>query len=178
MVPEELERSSDSSASPDVWAAHTHAGHPVPLAWVRLLAAHAAITRELDASMQRTHGLTLTDYEVLLFLSWAPGGRLRRSDLAGSVLLTQGGVTRLLKGLESQGLVTSAVSETDRRVVYAELTGDGRRRLERAARDHTADVERLFTAHLTPAQLRTLAELFGRIPGARPRAAGERDAGG
>ena len=155
-----------------MWAPRTHAGHPVPLAWVRLLAAHAAITRELNARMLGAHGLTLTDYEVLLFLSWAPGGRLRRSDLAESVLLTQGGVTRLLKGLADQGLVASAVSESDRRVVYAELTAEGRRTLERAARDHTADVERLFTAHLSAVELRTLAELLQRIPGARPSTAG------
>ncbi len=149
----------------DLWAPRTHAGHTVPLAWVRFLAAHAAITRELNAAMSARHGLTITAYEVLLFLSWAPDGRLRRSDLAESVLLTQGGITRLLKRLEEQGLLTSVTSEGDRRVTYAELTDEGRRRLKRAARDHTADVERLFTAHLSRAQLRTLAELLQQLPG-------------
>src|SRR5256885_10035906 len=39
--------------------------------WVFFLRAHAAITRELSADLQREHGLTLNDYEVLLHLSHA-----------------------------------------------------------------------------------------------------------
>src|SRR6266567_1153229 len=40
-------------------------------AWVSFLRSHAAITRELSAQLQREHGLTLNDYEVLLHLSHA-----------------------------------------------------------------------------------------------------------
>ena len=50
--------------------------------WVTFLRAHAAITRELSAQLQREHGLTLNDYEVLLHLSHAEGGMMRRVDLA------------------------------------------------------------------------------------------------
>lgn len=117
--------------------------------------------------MRAKHGLTISGYEALLFLSWAAEGRLRRSDLADRALLTQGGVTRLLKGLEDEGLVVSEVSETDRRVTYAKLTAKGRKRLERAARDHTRDVERLFSSHFTPAQLRALGDLLQRLPGTK-----------
>ena len=146
-----------------MWAGRTHAGRRVPRAWVRLLAAHAAITRELDAAMRAAHGLTLTDYEALLHLSWAPDGRLRRADLARSVLLTQGGVTRMLKGLEAAGLVVSATSEADRRVVHTALTPAGRARLAAAARDHVAAVDRLFTERYAPDELRALAELLARL---------------
>ena len=62
--------------------------------WVFFLRAHAAITRELSAQLQREHGLTLNDYEVLLHLSHAEGGRMRRVDLAQQVLLTASGITR------------------------------------------------------------------------------------
>ncbi len=170
-VPRKLEDSSDDAPVRDPWASRSHAGEPVPVAWVRLLATHAAITHELNAALRARHGLTVSEYEVLLFLSWAPEGRLRRSDLAVRVLLTQGGITRLLKGLEAQGFVTSVVSETDRRVNYARLTPKGQRKLQRAARDHTADIERLFTAHFSSSQLQTLADLLHRLPGARPNAA-------
>ena len=43
--------------------------------WISFLRAHAAITRELSAQLQREHGLTLNDYEVLLYLSHAEGTR-------------------------------------------------------------------------------------------------------
>ena len=45
-------------------------------AWVSFLRAHAAITRELSAQLQREHGLTLNDYEVMLHLSHADEGML------------------------------------------------------------------------------------------------------
>jgi DNA-binding MarR family transcriptional regulator len=147
------------------WAPHTHAGEPVPLAWVRLLSAHAAITRELSANLLAAHGLTASDYEVLLHLSWAPDGRLRRSELAGGVLLTQGGITRLLHGLEREDLVRSTTSEADRRVVHAQLTPNGRERLAQAAGTHVADIRRLFTDRFSSAELRALARLLGALPG-------------
>lgn len=151
----------------DPSARRTHAGHRVPLAWARLLSAHAAITRELNARMLSGHGLNLNAYEVLLFLSWAPEGKLRRSDLAASVLLTQGGITRLLRGLEADGLVASTPSAADRRVVYARLTPRGRRRLDRAAADHAADVDRLFTRQFSTGDLQTLEHLLAKLPSPR-----------
>lgn len=153
-----------------IWAPISHAGHKVPQAWVDLLATHAAITRELNARMVAEHGLSLTSYEVLLFLSWAPDGRLSRSELADGVLFTQGGITRLLKGLEDAGLVASAPSDTDRRVTFALLTPLGKRRFKRAARDHAADVDRLFARHFSPDELRALTSLLGQLPGAKPSA--------
>src|SRR5437763_16765895 len=87
--------------------------------WVSFLRAHAAITRELSADLQREHGLTLNDYEVLLHLSHADGGRLRRVDLAERVILTASGITRLLEGLERVGLVTKENCASDARVTYA-----------------------------------------------------------
>ena len=85
-------------------------------AWVSFLRAHAAITRELSVRLQREHGLTLNDYEVLLHLSQADGGMMRRVDLAQSVLLTASGITRLLDGLERSGLVEKASCDRDARV--------------------------------------------------------------
>src|SRR5919202_6277185 len=91
-------------------------------AWTGLLRAHAASTRLLSASLQADHGLTINDYEALLLLSRAEGGRMRRVDLAQQLLLTASGVTRLLEGLERAGLVDRVTCDHDRRVAYAVLT--------------------------------------------------------
>ena len=48
-------------------------------AWVSFLRSHAAITRELSAQLQREHGLTLNDYEVLLHLSVVASSARRRA---------------------------------------------------------------------------------------------------
>lgn len=146
-----------------IWASRTHSGERVPLAWVRLLAAQDALTRPMDQHLRASHGLTIRDYEVLLRLSWAPEGRLTRSELARSVHLTHGGITRLVAGLERAGLLKSASSPSDRRVVYAELTQAGRERFGEAVRTHLEDVRRMFTERFSPAELETLADLLGRL---------------
>jgi DNA-binding MarR family transcriptional regulator len=138
----------------------------VPRAWVRLLRAHAAVSGRMDESLREGHGLSLREYEVLLALADAPGRRLRRVDLAAKVLLTQGGVTRLLEPLERAGLVARAASDEDRRVTYAQLTDEGRRRLTAARRTHHRDIEALFSRHYDAGELGTLDALLARLPGA------------
>lgn len=135
-------------------------------AWRSFLRSHASIVRSLDADLVAEHSLTLNDYEVLLYLAQAPGGRLRMSDLAQRVLLTRSGVTRLVDGLERAGFVRRAACPGDARVSYAELTEDGRSALRCAAETHVRGVRELFGERFSAAELTALAELLGRLPGA------------
>jgi DNA-binding MarR family transcriptional regulator len=132
--------------------------------WVSFLRAHAAITRELSAQLQREHGLTLNDYEVLLHLSYAEGGMLRRVDLAERVLLTASGITRLLEGLERCGYVSKETCESDARVSYAKLTPKGRAKLRVAGATHLRGIDDLFVSRYSRSELATLAELLARLP--------------
>jgi DNA-binding MarR family transcriptional regulator len=133
-------------------------------AWVAFLRSHAAIIRELSAQLQREHDLTLNDYEVLLHLSRADGGRMRRVDLAQTVLLTASGITRLLEGLEGAGYVCKETCAADARVSYAKLTDEGREKLRVAAGTHLRGVDELFLSRYSGSELTTLAELLGRLP--------------
>lgn len=135
-------------------------------AWVRLLRGSAALRRIVSADLQGRHGLSINDYEALLVLSYAEGGRMRRVDLAGSLVLTASGVTRLLDGLEAAGFVEKGTCPSDARVTYAVLTQKGRELLACASADHTAAVASLFEERYTPEELATLAELLGRLPDA------------
>jgi DNA-binding MarR family transcriptional regulator len=119
----------------------------------------------LSADLQDEHGLTINDYEALLRLSRAEDGRMKRVDLARSLVLTPSGVTRLLEGLEDAGLVKRAACATDRRVTYAELTNAGRRKLEAASRSHVASVRTLLEEHLADDEIDTVAEILGKLPG-------------
>jgi len=150
-------------SDPPVWASHTHTGYPVPLAWVRLVAAHAELIRRMNGHLLASHGLTINDYEALLHLSWAPDGLLRRGELARRVQLTPGGITRLLRGLEQEGLVRSQSDQADRRAVCAALTEGGRERLHQAACTHVGDITELFTARFSTDELATLARLLGHL---------------
>ena len=133
-------------------------------AWVSFLRSHSALTRELSVQLQREHGLTLNDYEVLLHLAQADGSRMRRVDLAGSVLLTASGITRLLDGLERSGFVCKETCNSDARVSYAKLTDEGREKLRAAGETHLRGVQELFVARYSEGELATLAELLSRLP--------------
>lgn len=135
----------------------------VPAAWLRLLRAHATLTRQMDANLQAAHRLTINDYEVLLALARAPDRRMRRVDLAGHILLTQSGITRLLQGLEGAGLVERADCPTDGRVVYAQITDRGYEHLREASRTHLDDIRSLFAARFDAEELERLDELLGRV---------------
>ena len=128
-----------------------------------LLRAHAAVTRELNAKLNAEHGLTISDFEVLFRLARAPERRLRRVDLAGQVLLTASGMTRLLDGLERCGFVERGSCATDRRVVYAVLTESGLEKLRAAATTHFAQVEDLFGARFQAGELEELSGLLSRL---------------
>jgi DNA-binding MarR family transcriptional regulator len=133
-------------------------------AWLRFLRAHAAITRELSSRLEAVHELTLSDFDVLVQLYYADGQRMRRIDLARSVLLTASGITRLLDGLESCGLVAKDRCDSDARVTYAVLTKAGVKKIEEARESHNADIEELFGSRFSPQEREQLAELLGRLP--------------
>ena len=142
-----------------------HAIEPAVRAWTRLLRAYVSTTRLLSAELQEEHGLTINDYEALLVLSRADGGRLKRVELARSLMLTPSGITRLLQGLEDAGLVERATCATDLRVTYAQLTDAGREKLETAASGHVASIRGLFEEHFAQKEIDAIAEILGKLPG-------------
>jgi DNA-binding MarR family transcriptional regulator len=139
---------------------------PAVLAWTRLLRAYATTTRSLSASLQAEHGLTINDYEALYVLSRAEGRRMRRVDLARRLLLTPSGVTRLLEGLEQNGLVERAECKSDLRVTYAQLTEAGAEKLDAASCGHVGSIRALFEAHFSPEEIDALASALAKLPGA------------
>ena len=133
-------------------------------AWFLLLRGHAALRRQLEAELQARHGLTATDYEALQLLADAEEGALRRVDLATALSLTASGVTRLLEGLERDGLVCKHACERDGRVTYAVITDAGREKLAAAGCSHVRAVRALFEERFSDEELDTLADLLGRLP--------------
>ena len=92
---------------------------------LRLSRAWATLSRRLDSALGSHHGISFADYQLLLHLQRAPGGRLRRVDLAEKLGLTASGVTRSLLPLEKIGLVTRESDPRDARVGYACITPTG-----------------------------------------------------
>ena len=138
--------------------------HPTLGPWTRFLRAHAALTRQMSARLETQHGLTLSDFDVLAQLYFAPERALRRVDLSRQVLLTASGITRLLDGLEQAGWVAKRRCETDARVTYAVLTDDGLEKFEAAYASHVADIEELFGAQLSDEERRRFGDMLEKLP--------------
>jgi DNA-binding MarR family transcriptional regulator len=132
-----------------------------------MLVAHARAMQQLDAQMQAEHGLSVSAYEVLMFLDDAPEHRMRMSEIADSVLLSRSGCTRLVDRLVDQGYVSRCAADTDGRGLYAKLTGTGVRKIAAARVTHHEGIRRFFLDHLTARDQIALAEVWGRLESSR-----------
>jgi DNA-binding MarR family transcriptional regulator len=132
--------------------------------WVRFIATHSAITRELEARLMGAHGLTLSDYDVLVQLARAPEQKLRNIELAKAVVLTRSGVTRLVDGLEKDGLVARSSCPSDKRGTFVALTDEGVARLRSAAGTHLEGVRELFVERLGADGREQMDALLGMLP--------------
>lgn len=127
--------------------------------------AHSVLLRELQAEVLSPRGLTQSDFDALLHLAQAPKGRLRRVDLVELLMLTPSGVTRLLEGLERDGLVENVQCPSDARVTWARLTDEGRRTLECVGVQHGERLRTLFGSALGDDEVEQLSDLLGKLPG-------------
>jgi DNA-binding MarR family transcriptional regulator len=97
-----------------------------------------------DSELGGVHGLSLSDFATLHHLAEAPGGRLRRVDLARRLALTPSGVTRLLAPLERRGIVAREEGGHDARATYAVLTESGQALVTDAAATVSAIAESIL----------------------------------
>jgi DNA-binding MarR family transcriptional regulator len=134
-------------------------------AWRGMLQVHARVTRQLDAQMRAEHGLSVSAYEVLMFLADAPDHRLRMSEIADRVLLSRSGLTRLVERLEREGLLERADCPSDARGSLAVLTDEGMSRLAQARKTHLRGVRERFHDHFSDDELEQLGEYWRRVLG-------------
>jgi DNA-binding MarR family transcriptional regulator len=136
-------------------------------AWRGMLQVHAEVTGALDAQMRAEHGLSLSAYEVLMFLADAPDRHLRMSEIADRVLLSRSGCTRLVDRLVKLGFVTRCAAENDGRGAYAKLTDAGFEKFEAAQRTHRQGVHHHFLDHLTRTDAVVLGDVWTRLAASR-----------
>jgi DNA-binding MarR family transcriptional regulator len=140
-------------------------------AWFGLLAAHAELTRGLDACLSAKHGLSLSAYEVLSRLAHAEDGHLRMSALANCSQLSLSRVSRVIDMLEQRGLVARKSCSTDSRVVHATITEAGRTLVAEAQDTFFETVESRFLGRLSCDEVQLIGSIFGRLVQAGPPAA-------
>jgi DNA-binding MarR family transcriptional regulator len=141
-------------------------GHPANDAWEAMLSAHASLMREFSAE-DVWGDLSMREYDVLYTLSKCPEP-IRLGELNRHVLLSQPALSRMVDRLAERGLVRRATDPADGRSVRLSLTEPGLAVQRRIGRRHGRSVAREMLAGLTPAELRQLAELCGKLAAPPP----------
>lgn len=131
-------------------------------AWRAFVETVSDLQNALEIDLAPT-GLTLGDYQVLVFLSEADEQAMRMCDLASSLQLSPSGLTRRLDGLVKHGLVDRQPSVADRRVMLAVLTDQGADKLADAYPVHLASVRRRIIDQLDVADIDAFGRVFATI---------------
>jgi DNA-binding MarR family transcriptional regulator len=136
-------------------------------AWGSLARTHAAISQRLGEALAQGDFPPLPWYEVLASVAEAPEQRMRMGDLAEALVITRGGLTKLVDRLVKAGLLERTFNETDRRVSYATLLPAGMNLLVEMRPVIVAELDAAFSANLSVAEAN---ELRGTLDGIRGNA--------
>lgn len=125
----------------------------------RLLPLHRAAV----AQFHQRWNLNEAAFDVLSGLRRSgPPFRRTVGELATSSLLTPSAITLRLDNLEQAGLVRRVRGATDRRLVHAELTAEGLRRIDEVFEEYI-ELERDMLGSFTATEREQLAQLLRRL---------------
>jgi DNA-binding MarR family transcriptional regulator len=118
---------------------------------------------QLARDLNRDSGLSEADYDVLSTLSESPDGEWRAGDLAARLLWSTSRLAHQVRRMEERGLVERRSSPDDGRGAVVALSGGGWSTLKDAAAPHVASVRRNLIDLLSPAEMRALDRIAGKV---------------
>ncbi len=133
------------------------------MVWRDFLFGVNRLLEHLDHSLQENHGIPLTDYEILVFLSESDNGQLRMSEIADHVLVSRSRLTYRVDRLVEQGLVVRREVDADGRGLYAQLTDPGLQLLSEAAKTHVGDVRSHLMDHIADQDLPAFSRVWKSV---------------
>lgn len=131
--------------------------------WRSWIAASTLLPYQLGKDLQTQHGLTISDYEILVHLSESPDRSMRMSELADRVLLSRSRLTHQIDRMEKAGLVVRVSCPGDKRGQLATMTDAGWKKLVTAAPDHVTNVRKHMLDILTPAEFDQLGKSLAKV---------------
>jgi DNA-binding MarR family transcriptional regulator len=127
-------------------------------AWRALLNAHAAVVARVEEALCEADLPPLAWYDVLWAIRRAPARRVRMAELADSLTLSRGGLTKLADRLEHAGLLRREPAENDGRGLYAALTDAGEETLRRMWPVYSSVLRETFVEAITAEEAAVIAE--------------------
>lgn len=131
--------------------------------WRNWLTASQLMEYALNAELQESHGLSTSDYEILVRLSESEKRRIRMSELAEKVLVSRSRLSHQIDRMEKAGLVKREVCDDDRRGQFAVLTETGWKTLVSAAHSHVTSVRNHLVDVLSEAEFNALGKAVKKL---------------
>jgi DNA-binding MarR family transcriptional regulator len=132
-------------------------------AWKSLNRTHAAVSGRLQEALAGAGLPPLAWFEMLATIDEAEGRRMKMGELAEALVITRGGLTKLVDRLVKAGLIERTFCETDRRVSYATVLPAGAELLGEMRPIVSAELEVAFT--ITSRKAEELRETLDRVRG-------------
>ena len=131
-------------------------------AWAVLLTAHATLIETIEAALAEAKLPPLAWYDVLWELEKAQGGKLRMHELARRIVLSRSNLTRLADRLEDAKLIEREDTPHDRRGYDCVITRAGLAMRKKMWPVYKAEIERLFSRHISVEEARTIGNALAR----------------
>ncbi len=144
----------------DVEACHA----PHQLAWRAVARAHSAVSGRVQESLTDAGLPPLAWFDVLSTVAEADGA-MRMGELAEALVISRGGLTKLVDRLVKAGLLERSFCETDRRVAYATLLPAGVDLLNEMLPVVSGELEVAFASNITVGEAEQLTGTLERVRG-------------
>lgn len=128
---------------------------------ISLIRTEDVYARAREAYLAR-YGLTGSTLNVLMFLDSSHEERLPMHTISENLLVSRANITGLIDSLEKRGYVRRRPDSSDRRVVHAEITDEGRSVLHKMLPGHFHAVEAMLE-RFSPEEKATLVEFLARV---------------
>ncbi len=131
--------------------------------WRAFLGGVTVLMDRLDRDLRSQHGLSLSEYEILVRVSEAPGRTIRMAELAQLAALSRSRLTHTVARLEKDDILRREPCDEDGRGVQAVLTRRGLSLLKRAADTHVRGVQEHLIEHASAQELATIGAVMDRV---------------
>ena len=128
-----------------------------------MVEANRRLLRTVEDSLRAKHGLALVEFEAMVRLGRSPERQMSMSELAEQMVLTSGGVTRLVDRLAKENWVERVSCPSDRRVHWARLTDNGLAVVADALATHLLDLDDHYFSTMSADEQATVSVVLDRL---------------
>lgn len=131
--------------------------------WRSFVDASVSVIHNVETDLKDDSGLSVDDYEVLVFLSEAPEQRLPVAELSERLGSSRTRLALRIDRMAKRGLVAIQSSGTNDSAAAAVLTKMGHKTLTKAAPNHVLSVREHFMKHINPEEVTPTANALERL---------------